>query len=73
MPFQKFYAKANPVKKAESKARIQNEFKERMGLRVDFVKQGSGTTNDGNTARRFFAEPEITASITMVDENIIKR
>lgn len=34
---------------------------------------GSGTTNDGNTARRFFADSTQSASITGVDENIIKR
>ncbi len=49
------------------------EFKEVMGLRVDFVKQGSGTSNDGNTARRFFENPEVTASITLVDETLINR
>lgn len=44
-----------------------------MGLLVDVVKQGAGNTNDGNTARRFFANPEATAQITGVDEELIKR
>jgi hypothetical protein len=38
---------------AETKARIQREFKEKMGLIVDKPKPGFGSTNDGNTARRF--------------------
>lgn len=76
MPFKKWTASVKDgyaeLKKV-SKQRMQDEFREKMGLLVDIVKQGSGTTNDGNTARRFFASPEITASITKVDVNIIKR
>jgi hypothetical protein len=40
---------------------------------VDFVKQGFGTTNDGNTARRFFENPEITAKITGLDAGLVRR
>lgn len=57
--------------KLERKRKIQEEFK-KLGLLVDFVKQGVGTTNDGNTARRFFANPSITANITGLDESIIR-
>lgn len=32
-----------------------------------------GTTNDGNTSRRFFQDPSLTAQITGVDENLIHR
>lgn len=76
MPFKQWTASVksghDELKKL-SKQRIQNEFHEKTGLLIDMVKQGSGTTNDGNTARRFFADPEVTASITKVDVNIIKR
>lgn len=34
---------------------------------------GSGTTNDGNTARRFFKNAETSADITGLDLEIIKR
>lgn len=51
---------------------IQKAFKDRTGLLIDIVKQGQGTTNDGNTARRFFADVSTTASITGVNENLIK-
>lgn len=36
----------------------------RMGLVIDALKQGSGTSNDGNTARRFFADSKSLAEIT---------
>ncbi|KAL6433588.1 hypothetical protein ACFW04_006582 [Cataglyphis niger] len=44
-----------------------------MGLIVDIPKQGSGTTNDGNTARRFFQNSGVVSIITDIDENVIKR
>lgn len=40
---------------------------------IDQPKQGEGNTNDGNTARRFFSDPETAASITGVDVELIKR
>ena len=56
---------ANQKASVESrKNAIQAEFKERTGLLVDFVKQGSGSTNDGNTARRFFQDVKLTSQIT---------
>lgn len=53
------------------KKSIQDAFKPQMGLLVDIVKQGHGTTNEGNTARRFFAKYKTSASITGV--NVIKK
>lgn len=32
-----------------------------------------GNTNDGNTSRRFFSNPEVVAEITGVDFNLINR
>lgn len=55
------------------KKNIQDAFKNRMGLLIDVVKQGHGSTNDGNTARRFFANPNVTAEITGVSEDLIRR
>lgn len=34
---------------------------------------GKGTTNDGNTARRFFSNPEKTAEITGLNLELVKR
>lgn len=44
---------ANKQLKAAKKHLTQDEFKQQMGILVDFVKQCFRTTNDGNTARRF--------------------
>lgn len=55
------------------KTQIQEEFRQQLGLIVDTPKQGFGNTNDGNTSRRFFDNPEVTSSITQVDKEIIKR
>ena len=44
-----------------------------MNLRVDAVSQGTGTSNDGNTSRRYFSNPKLVAEITHVDEQLIDR
>ena len=56
------------------KKRIQHDFKEKLGLLVDFPRQeGSGNSNDGNTARRFFQAATISAEITGIDITLIKK
>ena len=52
---------------------VQEKFWTYMGLKVDRVKQSYGNTNDGNTARRIFDNPHLTAEITGVNEEIITR
>lgn len=47
--------------------------KSQLGITVDIVKQGHGTTNDGNTARRFFAHPEAVSKIIGIDQKLIER
>lgn len=49
---------------AETKSRIQKEFREKTGLIIDQPKPGFGNSNDGNTARRFFQNAELSAEIT---------
>lgn len=44
-----------------------------MSLLVDVPKPGYGTSNDGNTARKFFSKSSLSASITGIDEELIKR
>lgn len=44
-----------------------------MGLKVDTVVQGMGTSNTGNVARRFFKNPEKVSGITGVDVRLIHR
>jgi len=57
----------------EQKKKIQKDYREKAGLLLDIPKQGFGTTNDGNTARRFFSDPQLASQITKVDENLINR
>lgn len=57
----------------ERSDRIKQRFKNEMGLNVDKVKPGSGSSNDGNTARRFFENPELTAAITGLDVSLIMK
>ncbi|KAL4113959.1 hypothetical protein QTP88_017505 [Uroleucon formosanum] len=57
----------------QEKKRIQEDFKSKLGLLVDIPKCGYGTSNDGNTARRFFENTEMSSSITGVDIEIINR
>ena len=52
---------------------IQDRFRQEMGLLVNVPKPGYGTTNDGNTARKCFSESFLSASITGIDEELIKR
>ena len=55
------------------KAETQKVFRETTGLIVDVPKAGFGNTNDGNTSRRFFADPQKASEITGVDFNLIYR
>lgn len=48
----------------ERKKCIQQRFLSEMALRVDFPKHGYGSSNDGNTARRFFENIEKSSEIT---------
>lgn len=54
-----------------TKTRIQSEFKTKLGLVVDRPKPGYGSTNDGNTARRFFSNPDVSAEITGISKQLI--
>lgn len=56
-----------------NKARIQNEFWDKLSLRVDQPKANFGSTNDGNTARIFFRKAAVSAAITGIDERLIHR
>lgn len=55
------------------KKALQAAFRAKMGLLIDIVKQGKGTSNDGNTARKFFADSQLSADITGLDKNLITR
>lgn len=74
-PFQKWSALIDEHKQLKqiNKLRIQQQLKERMNLRVDSVQQGTGSSNDGNTSRRFFSNPALVADITGIKEELIDR
>lgn len=56
------------------KVKIQQLLRTEIGILVDYPKQGgSGNSNDGNTARRFFQNPNIVSRITGFDCTIIAR
>ncbi|XP_071652458.1 uncharacterized protein, partial [Temnothorax longispinosus] len=52
---------------------IQAAFKTELDLNVNNPKAGSGTSNDGNTARCFFEKYQKSAQITRIDQDIIHR
>ncbi|EFN61672.1 hypothetical protein EAG_12978, partial [Camponotus floridanus] len=41
-----------------------------LSIIVDVVKQGHGTINDGNTARRFFSNPAIVSNV-LINQTLI--
>lgn len=57
----------------QTKQKIQNSFKEEIGLLVDFPKAGLKDSNDGNTSKRFLADPQTSSYITGADINSIKK
>lgn len=56
---------------SERKKCIQDRFRVETGLIVGIPKQGTGSTNDGNAARRFFANPGLSSKITGISEELI--
>lgn len=75
LPIKKWQARSAEDKAIvkETKEKIQREFREEMGLLVDIPKAGFGNTNDGNTSRRFFDDPECSSVITGINIELIKR
>lgn len=74
LSFKSWQAKGEEKKKLleAEKVRIRKEFKDKMGLIVDTPKQGYGSSNDGNTARRFFSNPVLTSQITGIDVELVR-
>jgi len=63
----------NKILQQNRKKQIQDGLKSQLSITVDVVKQGYGTTNDGNTARRFFSNPAIISNILGINETLIER
>ncbi|CAH0551072.1 unnamed protein product [Brassicogethes aeneus] len=75
LPLKKWQARSDEEKKVvkEKKEEIQRAFKKELGLLVDVPKAGVGNTNDGNTSRKFFDEPECSSRITGINLDLIRR
>lgn len=74
LKFKKGYASGeNKILKEKRKQEIQTALKSELSISVDFVKQGFGTTNDGNTARSFFSESDVVGRILGIDVILIRR
>lgn len=55
------------------KAEVQRRLRKYLGLIVDRPKVNYGSSNDGNTARKFFREYTETARCTGLDPNVLER
>lgn len=75
LPFRKWSARNDEDKKLmkQTKLRIQEQFRKKVLYYIDVLNQGTGTSNNGNTARRFFKDPQITSNITGINEDLIRR
>lgn len=57
----------------ESKTNIQVQLRDTLGLVVDMPRVGGGgTSNDGNTARRFFEHSTLVSEIIGIDKQLLK-
>ena len=58
----------------EKKASVQKDLLSELNLVVDVPRTGgSGTSNDGNTARKFFQAHDTSATVLGVDHELVKR
>lgn len=76
LDFKKWQARSPEEKEALTikKRSIQKEFRLKLGLIIDKPRSGgSGTSNDGNTSRKFFANSDISAEITGLRKELIDR
>lgn len=55
---------SNKISLEKRKKAIQDGLKQELGILVDIPNPGSGSTNDGNTARTFFSNSEAAARVT---------
>jgi len=64
--------KAEPKNESKGAAYIQNQFWEKLSLRVSQPKPGAyGDTNTGNTARRAFKDIDVLSKITGLKSELL--
>ena len=76
LPIKKYQARTLAEKRSveERKKEIQKQFRERMGLVVDQPRTGgSGTSNDGNSARRVFQNSNVASEILQIDRTLLEK
>lgn len=76
LPIKKYRTRKTQEEKdieANRKHQIQERFRLETGLLVDLPKSNFGNTNDGNTSRRFFENPQLAADITGINFDLIYR
>ena len=75
LEFEKWQARGEDKEKVKRrKKNIQDELRKKIGLVVDVPRSGgSGTSNDGNTARRFFRNSEEVAEIVGIKVDLLRR
>ena len=57
--------------KAQRKREVQILLKSNLGITVDKPKQGYGTSNTGNIARKFFKNHELVSDILGIDRELM--
>jgi hypothetical protein len=60
-------------KEERRKKNNTGELFKKNGIKVDLVRQGIGSSNDGNTSRRFFENAGVVAELTGIDRDLIHR
>lgn len=76
LPVKKYRERKSDEEKAleaRRKSEIQDRFRNETGLLIDMPKANFGNTNDGNTSRRFFENPELASDITGINLELICR
>lgn len=76
LDFKKWQARTAQEKEAllHRKKFIQLELRSRLGLLIDKPRSGgSGNSNDGNTARKFFRNSNIVAEVTGLNRELIDK
>ena len=75
LDFKKWQARGEDKDALKMKKKIvQEELRRKTGLVVDVPRSGgSGTSNDGNTARRFFKNSEEVEEVLGIEVGLMKR
>lgn len=75
LPLKKWQARSESEKASvkQRKTMIQEGLRSSLGLVVDRPKPGYGSSNDGNTARRFFENSPKVSLITGINERLMER